>query len=72
MMFNSRNISIDVTLTEKEILLCKYRLLLNKPEYGVMTGISIVGLIYIIQSLLTAGIESINFERDISSHLPGI
>ncbi len=71
-MYKRETNSIDVILKEKDILLCKYRLLLNKPEYGVMTGISVFGLIYIIRLFMTVGIESINFERDISSHLLGI
>ncbi len=71
-MYNSENITIDVSLTEKDILLCKYRLLLNKSEYGVMTGITVFGLVYIIGLFISVGITSINFERDISSHIPGI
>jgi|GEM_PF-6738500 len=71
-MYKSETVSVDVSLTEKDMLLCKYRLLLNKPEYGVMTGISVFSLIYIIQLFMTVGLNAINFERDISPHLLGI
>ncbi|OPX42424.1 hypothetical protein CLHUN_37220 [Ruminiclostridium hungatei] len=71
-MYKSETVSVDVSLNEKDVLLCKYRLLLNKPKYGVMTGISVFSLIYIIQLFMTVGLSAINYERDISSHLPGV
>ncbi len=71
-MYKSETVSVDVSLTQKDILFCKYRLLLNKPEYGVMTGISVFSLIYIIRLFMTVGLRGINFESDISPHLTGV
>lgn len=71
-MCKSETVSVDVVLSEKDLLLCKYRLLLNKHEYGIMTGVSVLGLVYIVGLFITTGIKSIDFERDISSHLPGL
>lgn len=70
-MYVDRIVNIDARIEAKEILFCKYRLLLNKPEYGFMTGISVLGFIYFVSLFFSNDFEKFDFGRDILSHFPG-
>lgn len=69
-MYINNTVNIDTKIKPKEILLLKLRLLFNRAEYGFMTGISILGLIYYISLLLGNDIRSIDIRQEISSHFP--
>lgn len=70
-MVNNKTINIDAKIKPSEMLMCKYRLLFNNPWYGIMTGITILGLIYYISLFNRENIATIDFQKEVTSHFPG-
>ncbi|HHV99626.1 MAG TPA: YcxB family protein [Clostridiaceae bacterium] len=70
-MYINNTININAKIKPKEIFFLKLRLFLNRAEYGFLTGMSILGLIYYIDLFLRNDIRSINIIQEISSHFPG-
>ncbi len=62
-------INVDAKLEANEVLICKYKLLLNNPFYGFLTAISIVNLVGLIGIFISKGFEG--FFQEFSEHFPG-